>query len=117
MDIIDVCFALAPIPCLDRAFSIFRFIWDTIHRVQLGVRQLQALAISVAQLLRILDGEIRSGRLVESQISPEVDVLQTSVAASCYYFTLIGFKTPQGDQIFCSKGGGPRFPQTSLQQR
>jgi hypothetical protein len=78
--IITICLALTPVPCLSRAHSILRSIWNAIQRVQSSKQQLKALAISVALLLRTLDNEIRSGHLVESQITPEADALQTSVA-------------------------------------
>jgi hypothetical protein len=99
IDIIST-FALAPVPCLGFAFATLKCIWSSIQGVQLSKQQLGALATSVDQFLRTLDGEIRSGRLVESQISPQLRDLQMSVVASLHCPSLIDFKAPERDQVF-----------------
>jgi hypothetical protein len=116
VNIIKACAALIPVPGLSLAFETLRCIWSSIQGVQLSKRQLEALAASVGLLLRTLDGEIRSGRLIESIMSQQVNDLQMSVVASHHCPSLIDFKAPEGNQIFRSKRGGSKFPQTSLQQ-
>lgn len=77
MDIIHACISLVPVPYLCLAFSIFKSLFATIQGVQWSEQQLRGLAISVAEVLRVLDGEIRNGSLTEHQISTEMDVFQT----------------------------------------
>jgi hypothetical protein len=65
MDIIHLCLALAPVPYLAHAFSALRFIWSSVEQTQASKRQLEVLAQSIAQLLQVLDGQYRAGRLLQ----------------------------------------------------
>ena len=65
MDIIHECLSLAPVPYLGHAFSVLRFIWSSIREVRASKQQLEALALSIAQLLRTLDTEDRAERLLQ----------------------------------------------------
>ena len=69
MDIIHECLSLAPVPYLGHAFSVLRFIWSSIQQVRASKQQLEALALSIAQLLRTLDREYRAGRLLQAGTS------------------------------------------------
>ncbi|KIM77885.1 hypothetical protein PILCRDRAFT_824860 [Piloderma croceum F 1598] len=57
MDVVHLCLSLTPVPGLAPAFSALRFIW------------LLRNAQSIAQLLKALDGEYRSGRLLQARTS------------------------------------------------
>ena len=72
MDIIHQCLSLAPVPYLDFAFSVFRFIWTSVEQAQASKQQLRALAQTIAQLLSTLDKEYRAGRLVQAETSTPV---------------------------------------------
>lgn len=77
MDLIYACLALVPVPGLCTAFSTFRSLVAAIGEAKWSSQQLCGLATSVAELLQILDGEIRKGKLSERQISAEMDSFQT----------------------------------------
>jgi hypothetical protein len=65
MDIIHECLSLAPVPYLGHAFSVLRFIWSSIQQFRASKQQLEALALSIAQLLQTLNREYRGGRLLQ----------------------------------------------------
>ena len=65
MDIVHSCLSLAPVPYLVTAFDALSFIWTSVQQAQASKRQLEALSQSIAQLLHSLDGEYRSGRLLD----------------------------------------------------
>jgi hypothetical protein len=69
MDIIHQCLSLAPVPYLGPAFSALRFIWSSIEQVTASKCQLEALAQSIAQLLKALDEGYRDGQLLENRTS------------------------------------------------
>ncbi|KIM77033.1 hypothetical protein PILCRDRAFT_12389 [Piloderma croceum F 1598] len=69
MDVVHLCLSLTPVPGLGPAFSALRFIWSSIERANASKCQLEALAQSIAQLLKALDGEYRNGRLLQARTS------------------------------------------------
>ena len=44
MDIVQQRLSLAPVPYLELAFSVFRFIWSSVEQAQASKQQLRALA-------------------------------------------------------------------------
>jgi hypothetical protein len=91
MDIIQHCLSLAPVPYLAPAFSIFKFIWSTVDQVQASKQQLEVLAQSLAQLLKVLNGEYRAGRLLQARTSTPLADLSKCVRSG---WSLIKFKFP-----------------------
>jgi hypothetical protein len=79
MDIIHECLSLAPVPYLGHAFSVLRFIWSSIQQVRASKQQLEALALSIAQLLQTLDREYRAGRLLQVGTSKPITDLSRFV--------------------------------------
>ena len=75
MDIIHYCLSLAPLPYLAPAFSTLRFIWSSVQQAQASKCQLEALTQSIAQLLKTLDTEYRSRRLLHATTSRPLDDL------------------------------------------
>jgi len=69
MDIVHLCLSVTPVPYLAPAFSSLRFIWSSIERAKASKCQLEALAQAIAQLLKALDGEYRTGRLLQTRTS------------------------------------------------
>ncbi|KAJ6524675.1 kinase-like domain-containing protein [Mycena vulgaris] len=61
---LQVVLGITPIPGLSAAFTVFRFIVDSVQKVQDGKKQLDALAKAVGQILRALDSEFTASRLV-----------------------------------------------------
>ncbi|KAJ6528312.1 kinase-like domain-containing protein, partial [Mycena vulgaris] len=57
---------LIPVPGLSTAFRVFTFILSSVKEVQHSKKQLEALAITIGQLLRTLDSELRASRLIEA---------------------------------------------------
>jgi hypothetical protein len=76
MDIIQSCLALAPVPYLAPAFSIFKVIWESIGQVQASNEQLQTLSCNVAQLLSAINGEYRRGALIYEGTSQQLEELR-----------------------------------------
>jgi hypothetical protein len=72
MDIIHQCLSLAPVPYLDFAFSVFRFIYTSVEQAQASKQQLHALTQTIAQLLSTLNKEYCAGRLVQADTSTPV---------------------------------------------
>jgi hypothetical protein len=72
MDIIHQCLSLAPVPYLDFAFSVFRFICTSVEQAQASKQQLHALAQTIAQPLSTLNKEYCAGRLVQADTSTPV---------------------------------------------
>jgi hypothetical protein len=75
MDIIHDCISLVPVPYLRPAFSIFRSIWASIDEVQQSKEQLRVLADCIAHLLKTLDTEYRTGRLIKTKTSKALEDL------------------------------------------
>jgi len=75
MDIIQSCLALAPVPYLSTAFSIFKVIWVSVEQVQASNKQLQALSYSIAQLLEALDRGYRQDKLQHTGTSTQLEDL------------------------------------------
>jgi hypothetical protein len=69
MDIVDQCLSIAPLPHLTSAFTALKLICTFVKQAPINQRQLQGLVQSIAQLLQILDGEYRDGRLLRAQTS------------------------------------------------
>jgi hypothetical protein len=69
MEIVRQCLSIPPVPCLASAFSTFKFIWSSVEQLQVGKSQLAALTQSIAQLLRTLDEEYRTGRFLQARSS------------------------------------------------
>jgi hypothetical protein len=69
MDVVHLCLSLTPVPYLSPAFSAFRFICSSIAQAKASKLQLEALAQSIAQFLKTLDGEYRAGRLAQGGTS------------------------------------------------
>ena len=63
-DIIYRYLALAPVPYLLHAFSVFQFIWSSVQQAQSSKRQLESISQSTAQLLCMLDGDYGAKRLL-----------------------------------------------------
>jgi len=72
MDIVQQRLSLAPVPYLELAFSVFRFIWSSVEQAQASKQQLRALAQAIAQLLSTLNREYRAGRLVQAKSSTPI---------------------------------------------
>ena len=72
MDVIQHCLALAPVPGLSAAFSVFRYIWTFVQQIQTSKQQLLCLASMIAQLLQTLDHQYRSGRFSEARMSVQL---------------------------------------------
>jgi len=83
LDIIHICLGLVPIPHLNLVYGAFKALFVAVQGVKQSERQLQALTESVASLVITLDREIRAGRLVASQIPPNVYSLQTYIIPIC----------------------------------
>jgi hypothetical protein len=88
MDIIQQCLSLAPVPYLAPAFSVLRFIWSLVEQAQASKRQLQALAQTIAQLLRTLNREYSAGRLRKRDLSTPLGDLHTFVSSTTVSYTL-----------------------------
>jgi hypothetical protein len=118
MDIVHLCLSLTPVPCLAPAFSALRFIWSSIERAKASKCQLEALAQSIAQLLKALDGEYRNGRLLKARTSTPLADLHKLVKFITL-FIVIYSSTPQapGRNIgFCAEGSIVRISETTLYQ-
>jgi hypothetical protein len=61
---LQVVLGITPIPGLSAAFQVFRFIVNSVQKVQNGKKQLDALAKAIGQILTALDFEFRASRLV-----------------------------------------------------
>ena len=86
MDIIHCCLSLAPVPYLAAAFGALSFIWTSVERAQASKKQLEALSQSIAQLLETLDGEYRSGQLLEAKTAaPLTDLCGFVMFVRAYY--------------------------------
>ncbi|KAJ7036924.1 kinase-like domain-containing protein [Mycena alexandri] len=59
----DVVLKINPVPGLSFAFTLFTFIVSTVNEVQASKTQLEALAISIGQLLATLNAEFRAAKL------------------------------------------------------
>jgi hypothetical protein len=79
MDIVQQCLALAPVPYLSTAFSILRFIWSSVQQAQASKEQLRVLATCIAQLLRALDTQYRTNKIVPSTTATALNDLSVYV--------------------------------------
>jgi hypothetical protein len=69
MDLAQFAFSISPVPCLGVAFSGLRLICDSVQQVKTSREQLQTLTLLIAQLLRTLNQEYKTGRLTEARTS------------------------------------------------
>jgi hypothetical protein len=85
-DVIHSCLSLTRVPYLDPAFAALSFIWTSVKQAQASKRQLEALSQSIAQLLETLDGEYRSGQLLEAKTAaPLTDLCGFVMFVHAYY--------------------------------
>ena len=76
-DIIYRHLALAPVPYLSHAFSVFQFIWSSVQQAQSSKWQLESLSQSIAQLLCMLDGENGAKPLLDVKtLTPLTDLMR-----------------------------------------
>jgi hypothetical protein len=73
MDLIQHCLALTPVPYLATAFSLFRFIWNSVESVQASKEQLRVLSTCIAELLVVANKQCCEDKLYEADI---VDALR-----------------------------------------
>jgi hypothetical protein len=62
MDIIQQALDFVPLPYLNTAFSLLKFIYTSVEQVQTARQQLLVLSACVSQLLITLNAEYESGR-------------------------------------------------------
>lgn len=106
MDIIQSCLALAPVPYLSTAFSIFKVIWVSVEQVQASNKQLQALSYSIAQLLEALDRGYRQDKLQHTGTSTQLEDLHKYVPhnrLTCCCIYACSVKTPARDCPICQE--------------
>lgn len=65
MDTVRQHLPLTCVPELASAFTVFKFICSSVNQAQVSKSQLEALADSIAQLLRVLDKEYRTKQLLQ----------------------------------------------------
>ncbi|KAG5650410.1 hypothetical protein H0H81_012347 [Sphagnurus paluster] len=75
--IIQQLLNLQPAPGLAFAFSIFRFIWDTVQQVKDSERQLTILVDTIAQFLCTLNDQFYTKKLSESRSAKSLDDLRS----------------------------------------
>jgi hypothetical protein len=69
--------SLIPVPHLNPAFALLKFITSAVKQANVCRGQLEALAQSLALLLRTLDEQYRAGRLRQDQtLTPLTDLLR-----------------------------------------
>ncbi|KAJ7496362.1 hypothetical protein FB451DRAFT_196353 [Mycena latifolia] len=61
---LEAVLGLTPVPGLSAAFTLLKFIASSVQDVKQSKKQLEVLAIAVAQLLATLDSEFRSSSLI-----------------------------------------------------
>ena len=118
MDIVHLCLSLTPVPYLAPAFSALRFICSSIAQAKASKLQLEALAQSIAQFLKTLNGEYRAGRLAQGGTSTSLVSLHRFVEFVTSYilsYTSIT-QTPGRNIDFCAEGGVVRVSETTLYQ-
>jgi citrate lyase beta subunit len=76
LDIVNACLSVVPVPGLSAIFEVFRALWSAIEAIEWSEQQLEALAFSIAQLLRTLNGGIQEGRIDLAYLSPEIANLE-----------------------------------------
>jgi hypothetical protein len=69
MDVVHTSSSLVVVPYLDPAFSSLRFIALAVEQAQVSRKQLDALEQSITQILQMLEGQYRSGRLQRDRTS------------------------------------------------
>jgi cytochrome b len=116
MDIVHQCLSLASVPYLAPAFSALRFIWSSIEQAKASKCQLDALAQSIAQLLKALDEGYRTGRLLQNKTSTPLGDL-CRFAKSTMVWILIHTSIMQAPDLdFRSEGSITRIPKSTLYQ-
>jgi hypothetical protein len=118
MDVVHLCLSLTPVPCLAPAFSALRFIWSSIERVKASKGQLEALAQSMAQLLKALDGEYRTGQLLQARTSTSLADLHKLVKFVTLFIVIYSSaaQAPGRNIGFCAEGNIVRISETTLYQ-
>ena len=118
MDVVHLCLSLTPVPCLAPAFSALRFIWSSIERAKASKSQLEALAQSIAQLLKALDGEYQTRRLLQARTSTPLADLHRFVKfiTLCIVIYSSTLQAPGGNISFCAEGSIVRISETTLYQ-
>jgi hypothetical protein len=81
MDVLQECFSKTPVPPLSLPFATLKTLWDSVQRDRWSERQLRALTISVAKLLHCLDSELRAAHLADSNITLEIEAVQSYVGS------------------------------------
>ena len=77
MDLAHELLSLTPVPHLDPAFALLKFITSAVKQAKVCKGQLEGLAQSLALLLQTLDGQYRAGRLQQDQtLTPLTDLLR-----------------------------------------
>jgi WD40 repeat protein len=106
MDVVHLCLSLTPVPCLSQTFSVLRFIWSSIERANASKCQLEALAQSIAQLLKALNGEYQAGRLLQARTSTPLADLHRFVKfiMLCIVIYSSTLQAPGRNISFCAEG-------------
>ena len=117
MDVLQEFFSKAPVSPLSLPFATLKTLWDSVQRDRWSERQLRAFTVSVAKLLRCLDSELRAGHLVDSNITLEIDAVQSYVRSprDIVLFHLF-VQAHQGDQFLRTERAGAWIPQTTVLQ-
>jgi hypothetical protein len=118
MDVVHLCLSVTPVPYLAPAFSTLRFIWSSIAQAKTSKLQLEALAQAIAQLLKVLDGEYRAGRLLQGRTSIPLAGLHRFVEfiMSCILIYTSTMQTPGRHIDFRAEGSIMRVSETTLHQ-
>jgi hypothetical protein len=117
MDIIEHCLALTPVPGLSAAFSVFRFIWLTIDKVQVCKQQLIALVHSTAHLLQTLDAQFQGGQLSESKASaPLASLIKFVTIVPFSFMALITEKATTRSVAICPGSGCTKLPEINIHE-
>jgi len=118
MDVMHLCLSLTPLPCLAPAFSALRFIWSSIERAKVSKCQLEALAQSIAQLLKVLDGEYQTRRLLQARtLTPLADLHKFVKFITLFIVIYSSTSQAPGRNIgVCAEGSIVRISETTLCQ-
>jgi hypothetical protein len=118
MEIVQQCLSLAPVPYLASAFSALRFIWLSIEQAKASKCQLEALAHSIAQLLKALDEGYRAGRLLQYRtFTPLADLCGfVKFAMRWILIHTSTMQAPGGNLDFRSEGSITWIPESTLYQ-
>lgn len=79
MDIIQSCLSYAPVPYLEKIFSLFSFVYASVQQVQLSKTQLLTMSEMTAHLLLMIDKRFLENKLLQSQSSGPITNLHKCV--------------------------------------